>query len=479
MGERRRFLGNTTLAFAANVVVKAGSSLLFLFIGRALGPSEAGIYNLAVTFLTITLALSAWGLDELLVREVAPRREASGQFLVNYLLLRLLLAVVAYILLLFALATLLPYSARTDAVIRIIALALFPEALFTLCHALFVAHERLGPPTAAAVVNSTLKFGSGLWLIAAGAPLTTIAWVLPVAATLSLLVYFPFLIPLLRGLGGQILARPSLHFAREQFRQTPGFILIGLFSTIDFQLDTFLISLFLGAAELGWYGAAQMIMLGLRMMPVAVRTTIYPLLARARQEQPERLPYLYRRINRYLLILGLPIAAGITLIAEPLITLLFTDTFAPTAPALRVMIWTLVFSFLTVPNARLMLVHGRQRALGWLTGLAMLANVLFNLLLIPRFGITGAAAARTLATVTIFLAVYTYARRHNLAPPIHDLAPKPLLATALMTAAVYPLRHLFLPVPVLAGAATYLAALLLLRAIPPADRHLLLSRRPW
>ena len=302
----QRLFTNTTLAFLSNVVVKFGSSLLFILIGRQLGPNEAGIFNLGATYFSITLAISAWGLHELLVREVSPRREESGRYLLNYTVMRLLLTIVSYLLLLGLLHYILPYSAQTKTVIRILSLAVFPEAIFALCHALFVAHERLLVPTIAAIVNSGIKIGVGYWLLTNQHPVETIAWVMPIGSALSLLVFLPNIIRLLRQVPQRIASRFDLQFSLAQLRFTPGFILIGIFSTLDFQLDAFLISLLLTETDIGLYGASQTIVLGFWMMSSAIRTTLYPIMARIQKENPDRLPRIYRLANQYLLPLASP-----------------------------------------------------------------------------------------------------------------------------------------------------------------------------
>ena len=62
----------------------------------------------------------------------------------------------------------LPYSAETTSVLRIMSLAIFPEAVFSLGQALFTANERLEVPTLAAVVNSVIRLGLGIWLLYTG-----------------------------------------------------------------------------------------------------------------------------------------------------------------------------------------------------------------------------------------------------------------------------------------------------------------------
>ncbi len=472
MNNLQRLASNTMLAFLSNIVVKASSALLFILVGRRLGPAEAGVFNLGVTYFTLALALSAWGLHELIVREVAPRRGESKQYLLHYLAMRLLLAAGAYGLLLLWLRLNLPYTAHTKAVIHVFVLAMFPEAIFSLLQGLFAAHERLLPPLLAALVNGGVKLGIGLWVLAHDGDALGLAWAIVVGSTVSLLVFIPALHRLFRQVAPQPV-RFSRHFALSQLRLTPGFVVIGIFTTIDYQLDAFLISLFLSESELGWYGAAQTIMLAFWMMPTALRTALYPVIARYYYEAPERLPVLYRRANRYVLIGVLPVCAGITLIAPNIIPLIFEADFQPATPALQLIIWAVLPSFLMVPSARLLVVANRQSDVGWVTALSMIINLLLNLWLIPRWGINGAAAARVLATTFFFIAIYAYVQRRLLRDSVLPLLPRPLLATLLMTAAVWPLRHLFVLWPIMVGILVYILALFLLRAIPAEDQQLL------
>jgi O-antigen/teichoic acid export membrane protein len=477
MNSFQRLFSNTALAFVGNLVVKIGNSLLFIMVGRLLGPSDAGVFNLGVTYLTITLALSDWGLHELLIREVAPRREESGRYLINYLVMRFLLAVVAYLALLGLLQFVLPYQPETKTVIRLLALAVFPEAIFVLCQSLFFAHERLLTPTAAAFVNSGFKLSVGLWLLSQTESVENIVWVIPVGSLLSLLVFIPGLIRLFRRVPQTIAGRLDIQFSLNQLRDAPGFILISLFLTLDFQLDTFLISLYLTEADIGLYGAAQTIVLGFWLMAAAIRTTIYPLMARAYKEKPAQLGAIYRQSHQYLLLIVLPIAAGITLLAGPIVRLVYGDNFEATIPALQIMIWAVVFAFTNVPNARLILVHNRQQAAGWMTGISMVVNVVLNLLLIPRYGIVGAAVSRTIATAVLFVQLYGFSQITLKMESVLGLAVRPLLATLIMTAVVWPIRHLPLLWPIMTGIIVYGAAAYFLKAIPEETRDRLWQLR--
>ena len=469
MNTIQRLLSNTALALAANVVVRAGTTLLFILIGRMLGPSDAGVFSLGTTYFTIVAGLSALGLHELLVREVAPRREQSARYLTNYLALRLVFSLLTYLLLLLGLWLFRPYSQETTRAVLILALAALPEAVATLCGAIFEAHERLAVPTLVALVNSAVKLFGGFWLLQRGAGVVELAWLMVAAGALSLLIYPPALVRLWRGSPQTGRVRPDGRFGLAQLRQTPGFFAIHLFSVLDYQTDAFLISLLLTETDLGFYSAALTITLAISLASFAVRAAIYPVMSRYAREAPDKLALLHAKANQYLLALALPIAAAVSLLAGPIIRLIFGEAFAPAAPVLRVSIWAAVFLLVNVPNARLLLIDNRQSAAAGLTAVSMTVNVVANLILIPIFGILGAAIARVLASAAFFLSIHLYVRANILRSDFLPLLPRPLLATALMVAAMWPARHWPLPAPLAVGVAAYAVAALLLRVVPAGD----------
>lgn len=473
MNTLQRLMSNTLLALVSTTMVKVSNSILFIMVGRLIGPDEAGSFNLGITYFTVVLALSTWGLHELLVREAAPRRQESGRYFVNFLVMRLVLSGGFYGFLLLFLRLNLPYTASTQLIIRIIGLAAFSEAIFTLCQALFTAHEQLIVPTIGAIINSVVTIGTGIWFLQRGEGATAVAWAIPIGSLAGLLVFPPALIRLFQQFPQTVSIRLNRKFSREQLRATPGFILLGIFSTLNFQADTFIISLFMSEADLGYYGAAQTILMGFLMMPVAIRTSLYPLMARYKQQSPAKLAQLYHKANQYLLIGVLPIATGITLLANPIIRLVFGESFEPAVSALQWSIWAILFLFITVPSARLMLVYNRQQVAGWIRGLGMITSIGLNLWLIPRYGIIGASIARVLASATYFGLIYLFVQINFQKENLLVLVSRPIVATLIMTIVVWPLRQMFLLWPVLAGVVAYVIAIGLLKVVTSEDRHYL------
>ncbi len=123
-----------------------------------------------------------------------------------------------------------------------------------------------------------------------------------------------------------------------------------------------------------------------------------------------------------------------------------------------------------MPHSRLALIYNRQRDAALMLGATTGLNVALNLLLIPRAGIVGAAVARLLASLGLFLVFYVYTHTRITRVSLLPSPVRPLLATALMALAVWPLRAWPLVVPVAVGAVVYVVAALLLDIVPQQDR---------
>ena len=468
MNTAQRLLSNTALAFTANILTKAGTALLFIAIGRVLGPTESGMFSLGTTYFTIVFGLSAFGLHEVMVREVAPRRAESRLYLANFLALRVFLSLFTYALLLFGLWLYNPYSPDTTLVILIIALAAVPEGAFTIFQSLFEAHERLGILLVAAIVSTTLKLGIGLWLLFSGASVVELVWVVPIASACSLIVFVPGLLRLLRHVPQTSPGRLDLPFVRGHLPQLPSFFVIHVLALLDYQADALIISIMMGEEYLGYYAAAQTILLAFNLMPAAIRAALYPLMSRYYREAPDKLGMLYDKLNKYIVALVLPLAAGLTLLAGPVIELVYGPNFAPAIPVLQITIWSIVFLFLVEPHARILLIHNKQRQAALMMTLTTTLNIILNLLLIPVLGINGAAIARLSSTLALYLSFYAYCH-FAVMPSKQPFSLRVILATVFMVLAVLPLRDLFLAIPIAVGIAVYAVAVRLLKVMPDQD----------
>jgi O-antigen/teichoic acid export membrane protein len=257
----------------------------------------------------------------------------------------------------------------------------------------------------------------------------------------------------------------------ELLRKGLPYAYAGAVILLFFQVDQVLIELMRGSQEVGWYGAPVRVLEGLTLVPRILGYALIPTMAALFPHDPGRVTALYSRGTKYLLLAGLPVAAFGALASEPFIALLFGPDYGPSAVASRILLPSSAFMFLSNLGETTLACVNRWRTIVVVSTLALLANVVLNLLWIPVYGFEGAAWATLLTEGAYFgmtaAALHAYGHRIQW----WDVAPRPLLAAAVFTAALaLALPRLPFLAAALAASLAYALAILALRV---------LDRREW
>jgi O-antigen/teichoic acid export membrane protein len=235
-----------------------------------------------------------------------------------------------------------------------------------------------------------------------------------------------------------------------------------------YNFDTVLLGFMKPPAEVGQYSAAYKYISFFSAFLSLYSTNLFPMVSRSRND-----PAMLRRISdrslRYTLALAIPLAIGGTLVARPLMEVVFGPQFSGGAAALRILIWVVpVVAGRTVYRST-MLSHGLQRGYLWIVLTAATVNTGLNLLLIPRYSYLGAASATLFCEVLVLALAYRVVARKVVRLELFQHLWKPLAACIPMTAFLLwnQGRHLFLLVS--GGFAAYMIVAWAMRAIDPWD----------
>jgi O-antigen/teichoic acid export membrane protein len=391
--EFRRAAGNTGWLLADRLLRLAGGVLVGLWVARYLGPASFGSLNFALALSIIVTSLATLGLDGILVRELVRGPERESQLLGSALLLRLGGGLGANLLIVALAALLRPGDAIALALTAIVGVGGVLQA-FLVIDIWFQARVQ----ARSAVIARAFGFLGAVLLrvvlILSGAPLLAFAWAYVAEWLLGALL----LLAAYRRHNGRPLAwRPSRALLRSLLADSWPLIFGGLLVNLYLRIDQVMIGQMLGDAELGVYSAAVRLAEVLPLLPGAIVASALPGIVAAREADPAAYAAQLQRLYALVAAIGYAAALGTTLAAVPLVTVLLGPGYTNAIPQLIVLAWAGVFvglgvarsSFLTAENlARL---HLAAAAVG------CVANVLLNLLLIPRIGGLGAAVASLFA----------------------------------------------------------------------------------
>lgn len=189
------------------------------------------------------------------------------------------------------------------------------------------------------------------------------------------------------------------------------FLLNSLMIVVNLRTDIFLLATLRGPEMAGVYTAAtrgaMLLVLPLGALATAARPTMAKLYAQGDAIRLQALISMTSRVSALIALLGCGL---LVLLGKNLLILAFGSAYASGASALGILSMFRVINASTGSLGPFLSMTERQRALVIGLALEALANISFNYLLIPRFGMDGSALATggSMALSNIVLSVWVY-----------------------------------------------------------------------
>jgi O-antigen/teichoic acid export membrane protein len=247
-------------------------------------------------------------------------------------------------------------------------------------------------------------------------------------------------------------------------------ILVIFYNRANFALVSFIS----GDEAAGYYNAAFALMNGCLILATTIGSVFLPRLAGLYNQDRETLGNLYRTAYRYLVFLGIGMAAGTMMVADPLVKMLYSGKYAPAAEPLLLLIWVAALMFPNALGQALLIARHANRPLVKMIAMAAILNIILCGSLIPRFGYMGAAMAMLVGE--IFLWLYGFVLNREYLPPkqLFNYLWKSILASFIMLAFIRFLPPVQLPLIIIGGGLIYCIILILLRGLSKSDLDILI-----
>jgi O-antigen/teichoic acid export membrane protein len=383
---------NVGLLTAGKIIGDGFTFLLFVALSRAFGAEGIGRYSLAMALTGFVLVLAEFGLNALAVKQLSRHPDSFRDWFGAVLALRLLLAG-GGLLLLAGIVPWLPFEYETRLVIALIGVyhALLP--LVDGFAGAFVARERMVP---AVVLQLSLRITSAVVAIAlafGGYGLVAAVAAIPAMTALHAALGWGWVAAVF----GWPRWRAPGQLLRQILLEARHFALSGLLFQVVARIDVVLLAFLLGTAAAGSYNAAYRIVhLGMFVASVA-SLALLPLASRLHVSSQEAMRSAFGDVIRFALLLAVPAAAGVALVAAPLIDALYGPGFEASARWLRLLALALACSILKSVFEVFLVASDRQRDRVRMQIIAAAVNALALVVMIPLAGVAGAAMVTTLS----------------------------------------------------------------------------------
>lgn len=427
MSTVRRIAKNTGILFISSIVTYILGFFTTIYTANYLGAEGFGIISAALALTGIFAVFTDLGLGTLTVRGVARDKESMNKYVENIAVIKLILSILTFGLIIIT-ANVIGYPEQVKNVVYIMTISVIFNSYSGILNSIFQAYEQMEYQSIGIILNSAIMLTGALFAIYFHAGILVFALIYLVSAGITfiylLIIYtWKFSLPKLE---------IDLSFWKPTIKEAVPLSVASIFAVLIFRVDTVMLSIMQGSVAVGWYNAAYKLMEALIFIPAVYTTSIFPFLSSMHVSSKKSIVTAYEKSFKYLILLGLPIAVGTTLLADQIILLIYKKAFAESILALQILIWVLPFTFLNYILGSLLTSINKQYTVLKITIIALIFNVSTNLVIIPQFSYLGAALTTVVSeAISVILGFYIVSQLVSKIK-VHKILVKPLIACIIM-----------------------------------------------
>lgn len=361
---------------------------IVVYAARVLGAAGWGAFSYLTSLAAILTVFSDVGLSSVVIREATKQPERKDYYFSTAFSLKFILTVLGFLIIIFVA----PHITKIEisqTLIYLVGLLFIFDSLRRFGSSLFRAIERMELEAFVNIITQAVIVIAGFTALIIIASPESLAAAYAIGGGVGLLVA----VYILRRDVKNIFSSFDKSLLRPIIDAAWPLSLAAIFGVLIVNIDTVIIGWFRDATDVGYYAAAQKPIAFLYLLPALITGAFFPVLARLANRDNERFRHILEKGLGLILLFAIPITIGIILTAPDIINLFYGDEYAPSADPLRILALTLLAVFPVGMIINAIFAYNRQGELVPLWTAGLLIDIGLSLLLIPRFGITGAAWA--------------------------------------------------------------------------------------
>jgi len=320
MNAIQRMAKNTGVQVVSQFTTLILGFLYTMYSARYLGTEGFGILTFALALTALFGVFADMGLHDRWSdkRDSKRLKGLSGKYLGNIAGMKAILAVIAFGLIFFTMK-LLGYPEQTTKVVYLIALSTIFNSYSGIFYSIFQAHEKMEYKSLGQILSSALMLLGALFAISQSFSVVEFSSIYFITSAIILgysfaVCAFLFVLPKIE---------VDLGFWMSLIKEALPFGFSGFFVAIYYWVASVMLYMMKGNEVVGWYNAAYRIIVVLVLIPAIFQNAIYPVTSRCFTTSNKSLKFASERFLNYMIIIGIPIGIGTTLLANKIILLIF------------------------------------------------------------------------------------------------------------------------------------------------------------
>ncbi len=409
MNRLESILHNTLFSFISRGIDVGVTFALAVILARYLGPEGMGEYTYVIAFVAIFVPLIDLGLDHILIREVARNRESAKKYVGAALLLKLLI-----LFFLLPVGMICAWLFADSEINNWAILLCFVGTLFlreiptVVSYAVFLAYERMEFRAISTLLFQIVKFTATVTVILMGGRLIAIFGAALIGELVQgivalILVYRKFSYP-------KLIFDLKLwkYYIIESFPLGIAFA----FNSLYFQIDILILKHFRTAEETGLFSVPFRVVTTIFTLLIPVIWVLLPHLTRAAKDSIQRLDRDGQGYLKGIAVVTASLSLFLVIEARDLIVNLFGVEYEQSAVVMMMIAPIMVFHALSYFFDLTLTAVGKQRLIIFGAGSIFFVKLIVDLILVPNYGIMGAAIGTVAADLAAFTVMYYLTQRY-------------------------------------------------------------------
>jgi O-antigen/teichoic acid export membrane protein len=380
-----RLAANYTLLAGGEVISKVFTFAAFAFLARTLGPESFGYLEFTLAIMVLFNLVVDGGSGSYGARELAKDRDQIGLLSANILVLRTFLALAAYIILVAFVFFLATKQTPVQSLLLLYGLTLFGGP--GLLQWVFQGLDEMRWVALGSMIRQSI-FALGVLLLVRRADQLWVVAVVEYAALAGVVLYNLYVF---RSRIGSFVMRINLSFMKSSFLQAFPLGISEVLWALSWYSATVILGLLAEQKTVGWFGAAHRTVMALHTFVWLYFYNLLPSISRCVGKPDSVLRTLMDRSITATSWFAVFLGTSGTILAEPLMTILYGGQYRQAAQTFRVLIWVIPIMLVSGHYTYMLIAFSKQRQVLLCYVCSATLSVLLGVLLAPPLGAVGAA----------------------------------------------------------------------------------------
>lgn len=369
------------------------SLFVSLITARYLGPGNLGLINYSLAYVSFFMSLCTLGINSVIIKDFVDKPEDEGTAVGTAIILRLLSSTCSALMIV-GLVDIIDKDEPLTLVVTILCGLSLPFHAFDTINYWFQSKYKSKITSIATLIAYVVMSGYKIVLLILGKDVRWFAFANAVdyicIAACLLIAYKKYKGPKLRF---------SKKKAKELLSNSVHYILSGMMVAIYGQTDKLMLKQMIDETAVGYYSSAMSICSIWVFVLQAIIDSIYPTILQLNGKDEEAFKRKNRQLYAIVFYLSLFVSLMFTIFGELAVKILYGEEYLPAVNPLRIITWYTAFSYLGVARNAWIVSKNKQKYLKYIYLIAAVLNVALNFLLIPYFGVSGAAMASLITEI--------------------------------------------------------------------------------